>query len=226
MIGVVLGSSATGPRAELAESVAELGAVAIQRHRGGDGYVLPHRIDHAANVEALLEANCTAAIAICSVGSLREGLPVGSLICPDDFVALADTTTALGDARAHIAPGFDQPLREALLGAAPEEVVDGGTYWQANGPRFETPAEIRMIAPHAHVVGMTMASECVVACELGLPYAALCAVDNLANGIGPGALSVEAMEAVRDENAVRLRAALEAILPAIAAALGDREPGR
>ena len=41
-----------------------------------------------------------------------------------------------------------------------------------------------MMAAHADLVGMTIASECVVAGELGLPYAALCMVDNLANGIG------------------------------------------
>ena len=63
---------------------------------------------------------------------------------------------------------------------------DGGVYWQARGPRFETPAEIRLMAAHADVVGMTIASECVVAGELGLDYAALCVVDNLANGLGEG----------------------------------------
>ena len=63
---------------------------------------------------------------------------------------------------------------------------DGGVYWQARGPRFETPAEIRLMAAHADVVGMTIATECVVAGELGLDYAALCVVDNLANGLGEG----------------------------------------
>ena len=71
----------------------------------------------------------------------------------------------------------------AAGGEAPR---DGGVYWQAIGPRFETPAEIRLIAAHADVVGMTIASECIVAGELGLDYAALCMVDNLANGLGRG----------------------------------------
>ena len=69
---------------------------------------------------------------------------------------------------------------------------DGGVYWQTLGPRFETPAEIRLIAAHADVVGMTIASECIVAGELGLDYAALCVVDNLANGLGEGELDVAA----------------------------------
>ncbi len=44
-----------------------------------------------------------------------------------------------------------------------------------------------MFAQHADVVGMTMASECVVAGELGLAYASVCVVDNLANGVAAAA---------------------------------------
>ena len=38
---------------------------------------------------------------------------------------------------------------------------------------------------------MTIASECVAACELGLAYAAICVVDNLANGVGERELTME-----------------------------------
>src|SRR3954452_12892311 len=216
-VGVILGSSATGPRANLRASVESLGATAIQRH-SGDGYTLPHLIDHAANLRRLLDAGCETAIGICSVGSLRAEIGVGSLVCPDDFIALADVITTFDDDRAHSLPGFDPGWRAQVLAAASSTgVTDGGVYWQASGPRFETPAEIRMIAAHAHLVGMTMASESIVAGELGLPYAAICAVDNMANGIGGGPLSVGEMEAVRDQNAGRLRTALATILPALGA---------
>ena len=70
-----------------------------------------------------------------------------------------------------------------------------------------------MIAPHADVVGMTIASECVIAGELGLEYAAICMVDNLANGLAEGELSVEKMEADRLINSTRLRDGLVAALP-------------
>ena len=216
-VGVILGSSATGPRAELLTAVEALGAVAIQRHAGGDSYRLPHRIDHAANLRFLLDAGCESALGVCSVGSLREEIGVGDLICPDDFISLQEGgLTTFEDARAHQPPGFDRAWRGRVLAVAGEvdgeELRDGGVYWQATGPRFETPAEIGLIASHADVVGMTMASECVIAGELGIPYAAICAVDNLANGVGPGPLSVAGMEAVRDRNAERLRAALEGVL--------------
>jgi 5'-methylthioadenosine phosphorylase len=69
------------------------------------------------------------------------------------------------------------------------------------------------MAAHADLVGMTIASECVVAGELGLAYAAVCVVDNLANGIGPETLSVEELERHRSANVARLRDALDAVLP-------------
>jgi purine nucleoside phosphorylase len=94
-----------------------------------------------------------------------------------------------------------------------EAPIDGGVYWQTIGPRFETPAEIRMIAPHADLVGMTIASECVIAGELGLEYAAICVVDNLANGLAEGQLSVIEMEADRLLHAATLRDGLAAALP-------------
>ena len=92
---------------------------------------------------------------------------------------------------------------------------DGGIYWESVGPRFETRAEIRLIAGHADVIGMTIASECVIAGELELPYAAVCIVDNLANGIGEHELTVEEFRAGRDRNRERLAGAVAAILPAL-----------
>ena len=53
--------------------------------------------------------------------------------------------------------------------------------------------------------------------ELGLAYAALCVVDNLANGLGEGAISVAELEADRLINAGRLREGLAAVLPRLGA---------
>ena len=104
---------------------------------------------------------------------------------------------------------------EAWSAQADVPLRDRGTYWQTVGPRFETPAEIRLIADHADVVGMTIASECVAAGELGLAYAAICVVDNLANGVGERELTIEEFEAGRAANRARLAAVLDAILPAL-----------
>jgi 5'-methylthioadenosine phosphorylase len=220
-LAVILGSNALGPGGgEIATAAAEHGAAVVQRHDAAAEFVLPHEIDHAANLKPLVEQGCDRVLAIASVGSLRTDLPVGSLLCPDDFIALHVSDSIFTDARAHSAPSFASHWRAELLAAwaeGGEAPVDGGVYWQTIGPRFETPAEVRMIAAHADVVGMTIASECVIAGELGLEYAAICVVDNLANGLAEGKLSVAEMEADRLLHAATLRDGLTAVLPRLGA---------
>lgn len=221
-LAVILGSNALGPGGEeIAAAAAEQGAAIVQRHSKDGAFVLPHAIDHAATLRPLAEQGCDRVLAIGSVGSLRpDELGVGALVCPDDFIALNLGDSVFTDARAHSAPGFAPGWREEVIAAWSEGSQaprDGGVYWQARGPRFETPAEIRLMAAHADVVGMTIATECVVAGELGLDYAALCVVDNLANGLGEGAISVEEMAADRVINAERLREGLAAVLPRLGA---------
>ncbi len=219
-LAVVLGSSALGPGGEaIAAAGAEHGGAIVQRH-DGDPYVLPHEIDHEANLRALAEQGCDRVLAIGSVGSLDAGLPVGALLCPDDFIALHLGLSIFSDERAHRAPRFDPAWRAEVLAAwraSGGELRDGGVYWQTIGPRFETPAEIRLMAAHADVVGMTIAAECIVAAELGLAYAAVCVVDNLANGIGDGPLEIIELEAARAANALQLHDGLAAVLPRLGA---------
>jgi 5'-methylthioadenosine phosphorylase len=220
-LAVILGSSAAGPGGAEVAAAAGAHAVVLQRHQGAGGaYVLPHRIDHAANLRSLAEAGCDRVLAICSVGSLNPELGVGSLVCPHDFIALQVTVTTFEGPHGHMTVGFNPQWRERVLAAWAASdagpLRDGGVYWQTNGPRFETPAEIRLLAAHADLVGMTLASECTVAAELGLPYAAVCVVDNLANGIAAAPLSPTELERDRARNASRLRDDLAAALPELA----------
>lgn len=196
-------------------------AVLIPRHGDpGESYVQPHRIDHAANLQRLIDAGCDRVLALGSVGGLRRELDVGTFLCPHDFVALHVGKSAFADRRSHRVPGFDSEWRarvvEAWSSSAGSELRDGGVYWESIGPRFETPAEIRLIAQHADVIGMTIASECVIAGELGLPYAAICIVDNLANGVGQRELTVEEFQAGRARNRELLGSAVAALVPKLA----------
>lgn len=190
------------------------GRVLLQRH-GLDRYATGAKIDHARNLAALAELDCDRILAIGSVGGLRAELAVGTFLCPDDFIAL-HLGLSLDDGRGgERVPGFDSAWREAVVAAwadrAEPELRDGGVYWQAIGPRFETAAEIRLIGAHADVIGMTIASECVLAGELGIPYAAVCVVDNLANGVADRRLSVAEFEAGKAHNRTRAEAAIEAV---------------
>jgi len=193
--------------------------VGLPRH-GLDRAVPAHLVDHHANVRALCELGCGRVLALGSAGSLRLDLEVGSFVCPDDFYAPETAPTFYDDPRGHSVPGFDPGWRQSVLdawrGASGMELVDGGVYAQTIGPRFETPAEVRALARVADVVGMTLAAETVLAGEASLAYAAICSVDNLANGISDQPLTVEDYQRGRDLTAQALEAALEAVLPALA----------
>jgi 5'-methylthioadenosine phosphorylase len=213
-LALIVGSSLRG--ADVPQGDWEL----LQRHGEASAYVLPHRIDHVANLRALADAGCDRALAIGSVGGLHPELGPGVFLCPDDFIALdAEPITALEGVDAHRVAGFDPEWRSEVLAAFGDGspgVRDGGVYWQARGPRLETPAEIRLAATYADVIGMTIASECTVAGELGIRYAAICVVDNLANGVAEAELSMDELVRHRAGNLEMLQAALARTLPALA----------
>jgi purine nucleoside phosphorylase len=157
----------------------------LQRHGLGQ-YTPPHKINHHANIEALKESGATHIISIGSVGGMRKELAPGTVLIPDDFFAPHLAPTFFDDTQGHITPGFDPNWRQSILDVlnnSPTPPIDGGVYWQTIGPRFETRAEISFYQPHAHVVGMTVASECILASECKIPYSAICMIDNYANGV-------------------------------------------
>lgn len=190
----------------------------LQRH--GDPYTPPHLVDHVTNMKALVALGCDRVLAINSTGALRDSVPVGSFLLVDDFVALAALPSVFTDERGHRVPAFDAAWRSRVLdtwhATTAVPLHDGGVYWQVVGPRLETAAEIRVFAQHADVVGMTMASECVVAGELGLAYASVCVVDNLANGVGEHPLTWSEFERGRDGTQQQLEKVLAALVPGLA----------
>jgi 5'-methylthioadenosine phosphorylase len=167
-----------------------------------------HLVDHAANVRALAELGCDRVLALASTGSLRIDWPVGTVVAPNDFFGPWVTPSLFDDTRGHTVPGFDVPWRSVVVDAwrraTKTPLVDGGVYVHARGPRFETPAEIRFFATVGDLVGMTLGAECILAREAGLAYAALCVVDNLANGLGATALTTAEFETGVAANRERL----------------------
>jgi len=61
-----------------------------------------------------------------------------------------------------------------------------------------------------------MASEATLASELGIPYAALCSVDNYCNGIVDRPLAYEAIQKTQRKNADAVRRILGRALEALA----------
>lgn len=192
--------------------------VVLPRH-GIENFTPAHRLAHHAHIATLAEAGCGRVLAIASVGSLRKDWVVGTVAAPDDFIALQVNATYHQDDRGHSVPGFDLEWRQQIVdtwrAVTTAPIEDGGVYFQSTGPRFETPAEVRAIANFADVVGMTLAGECILAREAGIRYAAICTVDNLANGLGDALLTPEEFRAGVAANQARLRSDLGALIPAL-----------
>jgi 5'-methylthioadenosine phosphorylase len=98
---------------------------------------------------------------------------------------------------------FSDQLRQTVLKAAQERgvsVASGGIYANMNGPRYETPQEVKTAAIlGANLVGMTAGSEAVVMRELKVPYACVCVVTNAAAGIEDGPLDHQDVVAVMEQ---------------------------
>lgn len=157
-------------------------------------HILPHMINHRANIKALRDLGVSEIIGINSSGSLHRDLRPGAIVIPDDFIMLSPYPSVYTNGQFHILPGLDVVIRNRCLEAAKDagiEVTERGIYWQTTGPRLETKAEITMMARFADLVGMTMASEAIIAKELALPYAALCSIDNYAHGLGEKPLTMD-----------------------------------
>lgn len=155
--------------------------------RHGVGHrLLPHEINHRANLWALRSLGVRWLVSVTAVGSLREGVAPRDLVVPDQLIdrtATAARHTFFGRGiAAHV--GFADPycgdLRRVLLEAAGPlagRVHDGGAYLCMNGPAFSTRAEAalhRLVG--AAVIGMTNGPEARLAREAEIAAATLALV--------------------------------------------------
>ncbi len=190
--------------------------VLILRHGNDlDSYILPHMINHAANLHALKELGVNEVVGINSTGSLKKDLCPGTIVIPDDFITLCATPTIHENRAVHITPALNEKVRQKLINAAKHckiSTIEKGTYWQVPGPRLETKAEIKMMSNFADIVGMTMASEAVVALELDIPYASACSIDNFGNGLTEQPLSMKEITAGIRKNADLMISLLDSYL--------------
>jgi len=161
--------------------------VMLMRHQYG---LPPHRINYRANLAALAIAGVNRIVAFGSSGSLKTAIVPGSLLIPTDYISMTDIPSIHDHATVHVRPELSLDLAKELSRIIPSARF-GGVYVQTHGPRIETMVEVTALAQVADIVGMTVASEATLACELGMEFAALCTVDNFANGLGGEVLTYE-----------------------------------
>lgn len=179
----------------------------LPRHGTGHS-VPPHRVNYRANIWALAQLGARRCIATAACGSLAEAVPPGHLALCDQFLDFTKGRPATffdgEDGRVHHADMTEPycPELRAQLSAAATGLGFGlglrATYVATEGPRFETPAEIRAYARlGGDLVGMTGVPEVVLAREAGLCYATVAIATNWAAGLAGRPLShAEVVEAM------------------------------
>ena len=165
----------------------------IPRHAQGHS-IPPHKINYRANIDALKSVGVTKIIATNSVGSMNEDMPPGSFVIPDDFLDFSQNRakTFFEDKVVHV--DVTQPYCVSLKDVLNQsgDVILGGTYVCTEGPRFETPAEIKMFKMlGGDLVGMTGLPEVTLAREREICYTSICIVSNYASGISNTNLTID-----------------------------------
>lgn len=159
----------------------------LLRHQFG---LPPHRMNFRAYMSALAILGVDRVVTFGSAGSLKHEIAPGSLLIPTDYISISDLPSVHDHKIDHVSPGINTRLSDELASVVPKAHI-GGVYIQTKGPRIETIAEVRALAKVADVVGMTLASEATLSCELGMDFASICTIDNYAHGLQAEILTYE-----------------------------------
>ena len=153
-------------------------------------------------VRTFKRLGCELLLVTNAAGSLRpERIGVGSLVIFSDHINTMPGTPMTGANDDSYGPRFfslanayDKDLRAEALSVAKAAGIaaNQGVFVSYSGPCFETAAEIRMMQIiGGDVVGMSVVPEVISAAHCGLPVLAVCAITNMAEGLGDVQLSHE-----------------------------------
>ena len=152
--------------------------------RHGRGHrLLPHELNHRANIWALRALNVRWIICVTAVGSLQEQYAPRDIVLPSQFYDRTSTRTGhtfFGEGiAAHVS--FADPISAKLRNILAESaravgvtVHNGGTYVNMDGPAFSTRAESELNRRHGFdVIGMTNLPEAKLAREAEIALATM-----------------------------------------------------
>src|SRR3954470_3295588 len=152
--------------------------------RHGRGHrILPHELNHRANIYALRSLNVRWIICVTAVGSLQEKYAPRDVLLPSQFFDRTSQRaghTFFGEGiAAHVA--FADPISNGLRNILAEsarslgvKIHNGGTYVNMDGPAFSTRAESELNRRHGFdVIGMTNLPEAKLAREAEIALATM-----------------------------------------------------
>ena len=152
--------------------------------RHGRGHrILPHELNHRANIYALRSLDVRWIICVTAVGSLQEKYSPRDVLLPSQFYdrtsQRAEHTFFGAGIAAHI--GFAEPISTDLRNILAESAIEadvtvhnGGTYVNMDGPAFSTRAESELNRRNGFdVIGMTNLPEAKLAREAEIALASM-----------------------------------------------------
>lgn len=169
--------------------------VAIVLRYGAAMTTPSHKINFRANIWALRRLGVTRVISQNAIGSVNPVIRPGDIVISDDVLDRTKTRPlSLFDdeecwVRVDMTEPFCPQMRPVLVAAAAKHsprVIDRGVFACTEGPRFETPAEIRALQRDgADIVGTPLVPEVVLAREAELCFASIAPVINFGAGMAP-----------------------------------------
>jgi len=194
-----------------------MGTPVVFLARHGVGHSLPpHQVNYRGNIRAMKQLGVDRIIATGAVGSLNLEMLPGEFILVDQFIDFTKNRVQTfydsgkqGVVHIDMTQPYCLEFRKIIQSAARETgipVKNKGTYICSEGPRFETPAEIKMFsAMGGDLVGMTSVPEVVLAREAEICYATIAMVTNFAAGISPTPLTHAEVMAAMGKNRGNLK---------------------
>lgn len=157
-----------------------------------------HRINVRASLWALRELGVERIVSQNAIGSVNPMLQPGDVVISDDFIDLTKSRpltlydTDESWVRVDMTEPFCAEIRRSLVAATRQvfgRAQDGGTFICVEGPRFETPAEIRMYHQWgADIIGTPLVPEVVFAREAGMCFASIAPIINYGAGLAPAVI--------------------------------------
>ena len=154
----------------------------LPRHARGHR-ILPHELNHRANIHALRALNVRWILCVTAVGSLQEQYAPRHIVLPSQFfdrTSQGAAHTFFGSgivAHVSFAEPTCSPLRQLIANAARDlglPVHNGGTYVNMDGPAFSTRAESETHRKLGFdVIGMTNLGEVRLAREAEIAIATM-----------------------------------------------------
>ncbi len=164
----------------------DVDVILLARH-GREHTIPPSQVNFRANIQALKDQGVTHILATTACGSLRKEIGRGDFVILDQFidftrhrkVTFFEEFPPGGENARHTAmpDPFSEELRNVFIKTSKElglKFHEKGTVITIEGPRFSTRAESKMFRIWgADVINMSVAPECILANEAGVPYAAV-----------------------------------------------------